>query len=353
MPSGFSFEADNAFGPVMDSGCRDGFDFTLLFEQATFGLIPAVAFLLLSPVRLQSLAKCEVRIQFNRLRSAKLTTIFAFAAIQLALLISWAQNAKPYTKISVASGAVNLAVAMVILVLSWMEDERSVRPSSLLAIYLFFTLLFDIVQTRTLWLARGRAGSLIPSLFTASVAIKTWMLLLESLGKRKYLTGTYRGLPLERTSGILDRSLKWWLNRLFHAGFRSLLTVSDLNVLDKPLESAGAARKTQRAWVQRQRPERRFESPLVVFPRLCMMGFTFAQPFLITSMLSRLDDPHAVMNDGYGLIGATIVIYLGIAISTLSYNHMLNRFTTIFRGAGSSMIYDHALRIPDGRLEDR
>lgn len=72
MPSGCSFEADNAFGPVMNSGCRDGFDFTLLFEQAIFGLIPAVAFLIFSPVRLQSLAKCEVRIQFNRLRSAKL-----------------------------------------------------------------------------------------------------------------------------------------------------------------------------------------------------------------------------------------------------------------------------------------
>ncbi|KAJ6006036.1 multidrug resistance-associated protein [Penicillium sp. IBT 35674x] len=292
-------------------------------------------------------------------------TIFAFAAIQLALLISWAQNTKPYTNISVASGAVNLAVAMVVLVLSWMEDERSVRPSTLLAIYLLFTLLFDIVQTRTLWLARDRAESLIPSLFTASVAVKTTMLLLESLGKRKYFSDKYRNLSQERTSGIFNRSFMWWLNRLFYAGFRSLLTVGDLDVLDKPLESAGAAKKARRAWVQRQRPERRFEFPvqmcwalkaplaLVIVPRLCLVGFTFAQPFLITSMLNWLDDPHAVINDGYGLIGATVLIYLGMALSTLSYNHMLNRFTTIFRGAASSMIYDHALRIPDGTLEDR
>lgn len=88
-----------------------------------------------------------------------------------------------------------------------MEDERSVRPSSLLTIYLILTLLFDIVQTRTLWLSRTR--SLIPSLFTASVTAKMTMLLLESLGKQKYLTGTYRDLPPESTSGILNRSFLW------------------------------------------------------------------------------------------------------------------------------------------------
>lgn len=92
---------------------------------------------------------------------------------------------------------------------------------------------------------------------------------------------------------------------------------------------------------------------LVIFPRLCLIGFTFAQPFLITSMLNWLDDPHSAINDSYGLIGATILIYLGMAISTLTYNHMLYRFTTVFRGAASSMIYAHALRIPDGTLKDR
>ena len=75
-PSSCSLEADNDFGPVMNPGCRDGFDFTLLFEQAIFGLVPAVAFLMISPVRLKVLAKCDVRIQFNQLRSAKLVRTF-------------------------------------------------------------------------------------------------------------------------------------------------------------------------------------------------------------------------------------------------------------------------------------
>lgn len=286
-----------------------------------------------------------------------------FAAIQLALLISWAKKIQPYTKLSVALSAVNLAVAMEIVILSWVEDERSVRPSSLLTIYLFFTLLFDVVQTRTLWLSRGNI--LIHSLFTASVVVKTAMALFESLGKQKRLIGSYQNLPPESTSGIVNRSFMWWLNRLFFTGFRSLITFEDLDHLDKPLESAGTAQQASRAWGLRRRPERRFEFPwqmarafkiplaLTALPRLCLVGFTFSQPFLITSILHWLDNPHSASNDGYGLIGATVLIYLGIALSTLIHDQMLYRFVTMFRGAASLMIYDHALHVPDGSLDDR
>ncbi|CRG90845.1 Multidrug resistance-associated protein 1 [Talaromyces islandicus] len=252
---------------------------------------------------------------------------------------------------------------MAIVILSWAEDERSVRPSSLLTIYLLFTLLFDIVQTRTLWLSHRY--SLIPSLFTASAAVKTAMVLFESLGKQKHLIGSYQDLPPESTSGIVNRSFMWWLNRLLLTGFRSLLTAEDLDRLDKPLESAGTAQKALRAWALRRRPERRFEYPwqigrafkvplaLTVLPRLCLIGFTFSQPFLITSILNWLDNSQTASNDGYGLIGATVLIYLGMALSKLIYDQMLYRFVTMLRGAASLMIYDHALHIPDGILEDR
>lgn len=286
-----------------------------------------------------------------------------FAAIQLALLISWAKKAHPITKLSVALSAINLVVAMEVLVLSWVEDERSVRPSSLLAIYLLFTLLFDTVQTRTLWLSYGNL--LVPSLFTANIAVKTAMVLFESLGKQKHLIGSYQDLPPESTSGIVNRSFMWWLNRLFSTGFRSLLTTEDLDPLDKPLESAGTARQASKAWTLRRHPERRFEFPwqiglafkgtlaLMVIPRLFLIGFTFSQPFLIASVLNWLDDPHSESNAGYGLIGATLLIYLGMALSNLIYDQMLYRFVAMFRGAASSMIYEHALDIPDGTLEDR
>ncbi|KGO40807.1 ABC transporter, transmembrane domain, type 1 [Penicillium expansum] len=367
MTPGCSLQADNSFGPVIAHGCRDGFDFTLLFEQAIFGLIPAVAFLLVCPLRLQILVKKDVRTRPHIMRLAKLIIALLFAAIQLALLISWARKAQPITKISVALSAINLVLAMEIVVLSWVEDQRSVKPSSLLAIYLVFTLLFDIVQTRTLWLSHRNShrSSLIPSLFTVNVVAKTAMVLFESLGKQKHLMGSYQDLPPESTSGIVNRSFMWWLNRLFAIGFRNLLTIEDLDHLDKPLESAETAQTASRAWAQRPHLERRFEFPwqigrafkgtlaLMVIPRLFLIGFTFSQPFLIASVLSWLDNPDSENNAGYGLIGATVLIYLGMAISNLAYDQMLYRFVTMFRGAASAMIYDHSLHIRDGTLEDR
>ncbi|KAJ5434324.1 ABC transporter transmembrane domain type 1 [Penicillium cf. griseofulvum] len=356
-----SLQADNTFGPVVKT-CRDGFDFTLFFEQAILGLVPAIAFLLVCPFRLRILVKRDVRTQPHKMRLAKSITAFVFAAIQLALLISWVKKTRP-TKFSVASSAINLVVAMQIVVLSWVEDERSVRPSSLLAIYLLFTLLFDVVQTRSLWLSHR--DLLISILFTTGVAAKTAMVLFESLGKQKHLIGSYQDLPPESTSGIVNRSFMWWLNRLFSTGFRSLLTTEDLDRLDKPLESAETARKALRAWALRRHPERRFEFPwqmgrafkgplaLMVLPRIFLIGFTFSQPFLIASVLNWLDNSHSASNLGYGLIGATLLIYLGMAISNLVYDQMLYRLVTMFRGAASSMIYDHALHIPDGTLGDR
>jgi ATP-binding cassette subfamily C (CFTR/MRP) protein 1 len=76
MPSGCSLQADNRFGPVIDRECRDGFDFTLLFEQGILGLVPAAAFLLLCPVRLQMLVKRDVRTQPHVMRFAKTVSTF-------------------------------------------------------------------------------------------------------------------------------------------------------------------------------------------------------------------------------------------------------------------------------------
>ncbi|KAE8149908.1 P-loop containing nucleoside triphosphate hydrolase protein [Aspergillus avenaceus] len=358
-----SLEVNNSFSAAIDGGCRDGFDFTVLFEQTILGLVPAVAFLLSSPFRYKVLVQREVRTRPHIMRLVKLMAALVLATIQLALLISWAKEVRPYKKFPVVLSAVNLAVAMEMTVLTWVEDERSVRPSTLLVIYLVFTLLLDTVQMRTLWLYYG--DTLLPMLFTASITAKIVMVLFESWGKQNHLIGSYQNLSPESTSGIVNRSFMWWLNRFFFKGFRSSITIDDLDHLDKPLESAETARKALGTWARRQHPERRFEFPwqmcrvfkgplaLTILPRLFMIGFTFSQPFLIASILNWLDNSHRESSEGYGLVGATLLIYVGMALSNLIYDQSLCPFVTMFRGAASSMIYDHALHIPDGTLEDR
>ena len=52
-----------------------------------------------------------------------------------------------------------------------------------------------------------------------------------------------------------------------------------------------------------------------VIPRLLMTAFTFAQPFLVTSILNYLQNSETrPKNDGYGLIGACVLVYVGIAV---------------------------------------
>ena len=61
-----------------------------------------------------------------------------------------------------------------------------------------------------------------------------------------------------------------------------------------------------------------FRWPLLsfVFPRLLLVGFNFAQPFLINRVVQYVNQPidETNKNDGYGLIGAAILVYIGIAV---------------------------------------
>lgn len=64
-----SLSADAAFGPIVD-GCRP--DFTFTFEQYFFSLIPSVIFLLVAPLRVNTLRKRETKVGANHLRLIKL-----------------------------------------------------------------------------------------------------------------------------------------------------------------------------------------------------------------------------------------------------------------------------------------
>jgi ATP-binding cassette subfamily C (CFTR/MRP) protein 1 len=54
-----------------------------------------------------------------------------------------------------------------------------------------------------------------------------------------------------------------------------------------------------------------------VFPRLCMTGFTYAQPFLINTLINYIEssDQNVNQNYGYGLIGAYVLVFFGAAVS--------------------------------------
>lgn len=56
---------------------------------------------------------------------------------------------------------------------------------------------------------------------------------------------------------------------------------------------------------------------MAVPARLALIGFNYSQPFLVTAVVNYIQGtwPNETDNVGYGLIGAAIIIYLGIAVS--------------------------------------
>lgn len=276
----------------------------------------------------------------------------------------WSLNKNAQVSASIAAATVNLMVSLQMIALSWFEDARSVRPSTLLSLYLVVTVLLDLPQARTLWIHGGLATT--AGITSTAVGLKTLFLVLENLGKRRYLLSVYQDLPPESTSGIVNRSFLWWINDTFRRGFRQALAVDDLSRLDPALLSSGLHGAITRAWASRRQPERRLEFPIAVAravlfdflaimpPRLCLVGFIFSQPLLINKILALLTNtPDALTPlDCYGMVAATTLIYVGLAILRLHYNQKVNRFKVMFRGASVSLIYDKALQVGDGVYDE-
>jgi ATP-binding cassette subfamily C (CFTR/MRP) protein 1 len=63
-------DADDRFGPTV-VGCRDDFDFTLMFEQSILSLIPSVVLLIVSVARITQLYRCRIKTVTTPLRFCK------------------------------------------------------------------------------------------------------------------------------------------------------------------------------------------------------------------------------------------------------------------------------------------
>lgn len=128
------------------------------------------------------------------------------------------------------------------------EHRHSLRPSTLLSIYLSITVLFDIARARSYFRRPGMAthGGLLTGIafFKASLAI------LEEVSKRS-LFKSQRGrssLGPECTSGFWTRSLFLWLNSTLFLGFRRILSADDLDDIGPKFSSARLLKKFELYW---------------------------------------------------------------------------------------------------------
>ncbi|KAE8137329.1 ABC transporter-like protein [Aspergillus pseudotamarii] len=353
---------DEIFGPSVARNCRSGFDFTLLFEQSILSLLPSAILILVFPWRVSRLLRQDVKaVQNNRLYT-RLIAFAVFTALQIVLLIEWASRSVPSNRMSVPAASLRVVDAIVMLTLSVVEYRRSIRPSTILNVYLLFSLLFDAVQLRTLWLMHDQIP--LSAIASASLATKTILLLLEAQNKRNVLRDPYRNLSPESVAGIFTRSCFWWLNPLLWRGFRALLSPSDMFQVDSDLSSRSLKRRFLFYW-NLSVPTIKFRLLLSVaralkrpifaaaVPRIFQSGFAWCQPFLTFRVIDYIGNHDKEdKNYGYGLIGATALIYMGLAFSSAMHKHQTFRMITMIRGGLISLLYDKTLKLDMERLTD-
>ena len=153
-----------------------------------------------------------------------------------------------YTRATVPTAVLALVASLTLCLISWLEHERSVRPSFLIFTYLFFSSLLDLARVRTLWMMD--VGRTIPAVFTCTLALRAAMCILESCVKRSILQQPYQRLSKETTSGTVSRSVFFWLMPLFRQGYKKILSLNDLDTLDEKLISEPLGEKLAKAWAE-------------------------------------------------------------------------------------------------------
>ncbi|KAI8938151.1 hypothetical protein NX059_005817 [Plenodomus lindquistii] len=347
---------DDTFGPWAGPNCRGGFDFTLLFTESFLSIAPLALVLCVAPIRILYLLKKPTKVTRSSLLYTKLIAWLAFIGFELALLVVWTSRSKPRHRVELASAAINFAGAVVLGLLSFFEHLRTVKPSLLLNVYLLFTSIFDMERSRSYSLTPEL--DVVATIFTTRLAVKVLLAIFEARGKRQVLLPEYADCPTETTSGIYKSASFWWLNELFRKGFSSAVGVDDLFHLDKHLKADYMHHALGTAWNQVTSSGshtlffvtlKRLAWPIlaVVPPRIALIGFNFCQPFLINRAVtfSQQSTSSQTTNIGYGLIGAYVLVFVGIAVSTGQYMHLTFRFITMIRGGLISMLYSKATEV--------
>lgn len=269
----------------------------------------------------------------------------------LVLSIRLGSNSRPS---SIASLLLSVADVPLICVLSHLEHNKTICPSSLLLTYLSTSVLLDATSLRTLWLLKSEK-LVLKIVSSSSLAVKLALLTVESSRKAKYfINAEDKTRSPEETGGIFSNGLFSWLLPFLWTGFKNVLTLSDLNQLPKSC----TVMNVESQFTQIFEKEKSHRHSLVrtilksfwhrllcpVIPRLCVLTFTLLQPILMLKLLRWLEDTSAE-DLGYGILGAYSITYTGLAIATGTYWRFQLQFITLLRGVLLSAVFQKTLSI--------
>ncbi|KAJ6779285.1 hypothetical protein PWT90_07900 [Aphanocladium album] len=353
-----SIARESSFGPTV-APCRRQFDFTLTFEHWILTLIPELFFVLTGLVRWLWIYRSikALKPQPRGLARAKLVVTSLILLLKTASLATWATEGHVASASAMASSIAAIASAIFLVPLSQYEHNRTVRPSSLICLYLLATTIFEIARVRTLWLLQPFSLPLA-TVATISLAVRALLLAIEAQEKGVYLTSAHEKASPECKSGILSRSVYWWINDLFFRGFRSDLSLQDLYNLSESLASKRLTSNLQQRWnddgIKHSRKHALLRHAFsgakwtiikAVIARAVLIPLKYAQPFLFSDLIERVSEPDDQGQNGakYGLLGAMFLVYVLIAGTNAIYKRQTIQMMTIIRGSLIGIIYAEVL----------
>lgn len=261
---------DKQFGPVLrsNSDCPASFDFTLLFEELFFCLVPCVIVLIIGLLRfLIPREKIKHKPSFDPFWrvvtpvSLGLLTMFSSSflilfdsqflyiltsGVQVTFTALLAANADSLTQLTLAANILDVLVLSSLAGISSVSLNLEDTYFHITQVFLLLTMLLFMPRVRTQWLLPD--NSIAASLFTTSFCLRFLSLCAESLRRNGRGAHCEEKATPESKGGIFNRTLFLWLNPFLCHGYTRTIQREDIYPLEKTLMSAEVSMRLERAW---------------------------------------------------------------------------------------------------------
>lgn len=170
----------------------------------------------------------------------------AYISIQSVLLALWSSPKNLATAATPYATSITIVSYSIILYASCLEHVFSIRPSSIITLYLGPSFLLDLLRMRTLFGTEGQ--QLTSKLYAYAVIIKLIATCLEALPKRNILFWQWKDESPITTTGLFGLALYTWVNPLLWSGYKTKTTLDSLPTLPKKIQQAARPVSLMEKW---------------------------------------------------------------------------------------------------------
>ncbi|KAJ6785356.1 hypothetical protein PWT90_03231 [Aphanocladium album] len=300
-------DLDNRFGPQLVGH----FDFTLLFGQIFFEIVPATLMILATPFYAKEITgKASQQIKASVLLWAKMAVGASLLSVSIAKTVLWQVTSELQSSRSTAASVLSLIAAICALVVLYGAHLYNKRLSGFISLFFTLTMLLDLSLVRTYFLRYDMGLGVMRSIGVLQIVallLKLFLVVLEEVAKTPLDSEAACDsiAPSDSRVGFWNRVIFFWVNSLLAHGFSHELDVGTLPQLDEQFDSRMLFDKFSKHWAQYSSPK----------------------------------------GTAGGLVGATVLIYGGLAVSQSIYARNEYQIKVSIRGILTVALYDKMQRI--------